>query len=376
MDRKKLKEIRPGILNREQVLSLEGDVINDLTKKDVDPSAFDLHLSQQGWEMKGSNKGSSDKSIMEIVQQYKKRSLDLEQPQRLKARRTYVFQLKEFLNLPPDHGFFGRATGRSSIGRLDVLARLMVDRGPSYDEINLKSDPYPGSLFLEVTPITFDIKVQQGVPLSQLRLFRGRPELSELKLEELDLFGEMLLDKNREAKKRNVCELTVDLTPDPKKGISAFQAKKGKDLVVDLTKGEKSHDPKRFWRDIRLKGDLALKIVPEEFYILRSKERFRLPLDVAVYCQAVSETLGELRIHYAGFVHPGFGFKRQEGTPIIFEVRGHNVTTYLRDGETLAHIKFYRMSKPCSKSTLRKKKKKSDYEDQELKLSNYFKDWH
>jgi len=94
---------------------------------------------------------------------------------------------------------------------------------------------------------------------------------------------------------------------------------------------------------------------------------------VAVYCQAISETLGELRIHYAGFVHPGFGFDQEKGTPIIFEVRGHNVKIILRDGETLANIKFYRMSRTCTESCL--KAKKSGYEKQELKLSKYFKDW-
>ena len=373
MNRKTLREIRPGILNKEQVIKLKANFINGLKVRDLDQSAFDLHLSQQGWQMKGGIKGSSDKSVMEIVQQHKKRSLTIEQPVILKARKTYVFQLEESLNLPQDHEFYGRATGKSSIGRLDVLARLMVDRCPSYDEINPKHDPYPGTLFLELTPITFDVKVQHGVSLSQLRLFRGAPELSELKEKELGLFGDMILDENREPKKDNVHDLRVDLTPDPRKGISAFQAKNGKDLVVDLTTGKNSNDPKRFWKDIRLKGDLALKIVPERFYILRSKERFKLPLDIAVYCEAVSETLGELRIHYAGFVHPGFGYRRREGTPIIFEVRGHNVRTFLRDGETLAHIKFYKMSRPCPESSL--KKKRSDYEDQELALSSYFKDW-
>ncbi len=369
MDRKRLKEIRPGILNREQLLSLEGDVINDLTKKDVDPSAFDLHLSPLGWEMKGSIKGSSDEKIMEIVQKYSESPFTMKKAKRLEAKKTYVFQLKESLTLPPDHELYGRATGKSSIGRLDVLTRLMVDLCPSYDEINPKRDPYPGSLFLEVTPITFDIIVQEGVSLSQLRLLRGHPGLSEPKKDELKLFGEMTLDEDGKPKnEEGVCEVRVDLRPD-NRGISAFEAKSAKNLVVDLTKKKESHDPQKFWKAVKLKGDPALKIVPERFYILRSKERFKLPLDVAVYCQAVSETLGELRIHYAGFVHPGFGFKRKNGTPIIFEVRGHNVKTFLRDGETLARIKFYRMSERC------KRRAKSSYEDQELQLSRYFKEW-
>jgi dCTP deaminase len=102
---------------------------------------------------------------------------------------------------------------------------------------------------------------------------------------------------------------------------------------------------------------------------LRSKERFNLPSDVAVSCRAISETLGELRIHYAGFVHPFFGSHEEKGTPIIFEVRGHNVTTFLRDGEVLANINFHRMSKPAEDPG------PGDYSKQELKLSKYFKDW-
>lgn len=89
---------------------------------------------------------------------------------------------------------------------------------------------------------------------------------------------------------------------------------------------------------------------------------------MAVYCQAISETLGELRIHYAGFVHPGFGTWNDEGTPVIFEVRGHNVTTYLHDKETLANINFYRMSEFATPE-------KSQYDEQELQLSKYFKKW-
>ncbi|MCK4225008.1 MAG: 2'-deoxycytidine 5'-triphosphate deaminase [candidate division Zixibacteria bacterium] len=375
MDVKILKEGRPGILNKEHILSLEGEVITDLTKETIGPSAFDLHLSHQGWEMQGSIKGSDSTLIEEIGEKYGRR-FSIEDKKKLEAKKTYVFKLRESLKIPPYGRLYGKATGRSSIGRLDVLTRLMVDYCSLYDEIEPKEGFYPGRLYLEVTPITFGIEVQEGASLSQLRLFRGDPELSELKASEIELFGEMILDENRQPKTtEKLYELRVDLTPDPKNNISAFRAKKDKDLVVDLTKEEKHYNPKDFWEEVSLNIDSPLKIEPERFHILRSKERFKLPRDIAVYCQAVSETIGELRIHYAGFVHPGFGSTRpKEGTPIIFEVRGHNVDTFLRDGETLAHIKFYRMSEPCTPDSL-EKEKKSEYEKQELRLSSYFEDW-
>ena len=364
-----LKEGRPGILSKQQILSLEGTVITDLTKESVGPSAFNLHLSHQGWEMKGSIKGSDNTLIDEIGESYGQ-TFSMQRTKKLKAKQTYLFKLKECLKLPSEGKLYGRATGRSSIGRLDVLTRLMVDKCSLYDEIDPKEDLYPGRLYVEITPITFDIVVQEGVSLNQLRLFRGRPELSELKNDEIELFGGMILDENHKPKvKEKVYDLRVDLTPDPQNKISAFTAEDGRNLTVDLTQGAKYLDPQKFWEPITLKDDFILEMERERFYILRSKERFKLPLDVAVYCQAISENLGELRIHYAGFVHPGFGLHRSEGTPIIFEVRGHNVTTFLQDGETLAHIKFYRMSESCESP------EDSAYEKQELKLSSYFKDW-
>ncbi|MGB8656503.1 MAG: 2'-deoxycytidine 5'-triphosphate deaminase [Candidatus Zixiibacteriota bacterium] len=371
MSKEDYKEFRPGVLNQEQVLNLDGAVIHNLKNEAVDLSAFDLHISQQGWEMKGSIKASQNTNIDKIIREFSEHALSNGGPWILKTGKTYIFALREYLTLPNNSKLFGQATGKSSIGRLDVLTRLMVNNCPSFDTI--KDDGYKGSLYLEVTPITFPIQVQEGNALCQLRLFRGLPEWSEIKEEELQLFGPMILKEDGEPKIVDVKELTVNLMPD-EKGISVFGTKEKKEIeekniVVDLTKGTEFHNPKEFWEDIKLKKDFTLEITPERFYILRSKERFKLPLNVAVSCQAVSETLGELRIHYAGFVHPGFGFDREKGTPIIFEVRGHNVTTFLRDGETLAHFKYYWMSERC------KEQKKSGYEEQELKLSRYFKEW-
>jgi deoxycytidine triphosphate deaminase len=90
---------------------------------------------------------------------------------------------------------------------------------------------------------------------------------------------------------------------------------------------------------------------------------------LAVDAQAYSESLGDIRIHYAGFAHPHFGHERPKGTPLIFEVRGHNMDTILRDGDALAKVYFRRMSKNA------KRGKKDQYDAQELKLSGCFKDW-
>ena len=79
-----------------------------------------------------------------------------------------------------------------------------------------------------------------------------------------------------------------------------------------------------------------------------------------------------MRIHYAGFAHPYFGFERQDGidgTPLIFEVRGHDVHVSLRDGEKMARLIFYRMSQDAEKP------EKTAYDTQTLKLSKFFAEW-
>lgn len=369
-----LEEMRPGVLNQNQVSELKGKLVHELDDREIDLSAFDLHLSQEGWEMEASMKPLCREDISKITKEHGKH-LQGEGPWQLERERTYIFLLREYLTLRKGQMFQCQATGKSSIGRLDVLARLMANKCAAFDTI--EDDGYEGSLYLEVTPITFPIKVKEGLALAQLRVFRGEPEWSELKADRgSELYGPMILDENGKPRAVNTSNLTVNLSPDGS-GFVAYRTKEKDEitkekLVVDLTAGKEANDPELFWEPEHY-NDGELDIIPERFYILRSKERFRLPADVAVYCQAVSETLGELRIHYAGFVHPGFGLERDNGTPIIFEVRGHNVKVRLRDGETLARIKFYRMSKPCKESCI--EAKKSGYGEQELKLSNYFEDW-
>jgi hypothetical protein len=80
--------------------------------------------------------------------------------------------------------------------------------------------------------------------------------------------------------------------------------------------------------------------------------------------------MGEWRIEYAGFAHPFFGRSRPNGTPIIFEVRGHNVWTILTHEIPLGNVRFLRMSKNAEKP-----KEEPSYEKQELALSKCFKGW-
>jgi dCTP deaminase len=203
-----IQEIRPGVLNKLQLVNLCNedileDVIDDFEEEGSDPSAFDLHLSKEGHELKGSIKSLYNTSVAEILpnKDICIQTIDLTEQKELKAKHTYLVQLKEKVRFTEFLAFHGRATGRSSVGRLDILTRLLVDKHPRYDEV---PSNHSGPLYLEITPITFSVIVKEGVSLNQLRIFKGRPEQSELREEDLKLYGDMLFELDKFEKIRPI----------------------------------------------------------------------------------------------------------------------------------------------------------------------------
>jgi dCTP deaminase len=380
----------PGALNKDQMKELcdEGLInVGRLRKGALDESAIDLYLTSEGYEMK---KGSVKPSSSHHYSWYLKRP-DLSRKLRipnngiytLQAKTTYIFKLQERLERElGSAGFHGQATAKSSIGRIDVLARLIVDGMDTYESF----DPAglvrgSGEMYLEITPMTFPVRVKEGISLSQLRLFYGNPDDVRIK-------GKELLETIFPGTESPDGALRVDLSNENIGGLEvvAFCARlpRSRTLPVALWEARPQPNPCDYWTFVASDEARRLEIEANNFYILRSREKISLPVGIAIYCRAIDETIGEMRIHYAGFVHPRFGTKRsdkKEGTPLIFEVRGHQVNVSLADGERMANLIFYRMSTdspPDEEKGNRKKKpkrKKRSYDDQSLQLSKFFKAW-
>lgn len=383
----------PGVLNREQMVELcrEGLIIGEESLVGaISKSAIDLSLSEEAYEMtQGSVKPSGAGPYGWFIKQAKlaeqiRSSRDGTFP--LGAMKTYVFKLNERLNTEglKQVGIHGQATAKSSIGRVDVLARLIVDGMNTYESF----DPHhlanqTGDMYLEITPITFDVTVKPGISLSQLRLFYGEPE-------EAQISGPHLFKTVLKGSGAQDGSLTVDLSNVVKGGLPVAAycaiAKTGDSIPLwEKPKPEKP-EPWKYWRFAATDGTKRLKIKETQFYILRSKEKISVPEGIAIYCRASDETLGEMRIHYAGFVHPIFGkykTKGTQGTPLMFEVRGHQVNVSLVDGEKLANLKFYRMSKDYVLTEKEKKEveqhdkanEETSYNEQDLQLSNILAEW-
>jgi len=376
---------RPGVLNRKQLLYLhEKQIIKNANpSKFDDHSSFDLHITDFGYELAGCVKPHQDYDTLTLIKPFQEDQLSfVDGKVSLAKGKTYIFRVEEALNLKRTH-LWGQATGKSTYGRLDILTRLLTDRGNSYDFVE---EDYTGGLWVEVTPITFSIILKAGDSLNQLRLIKGLPHICEIDKSQLQLWGNLILDEFGSPKEDKQHELTLNLLEDPKikNNVCAFVAKQSEDgdtpkeldLTVYFSPEEGFYDYSEYWETLvpTERAPLSLRIEQERFYILRSRERFKLPDSVAIYCQAVTETLGELRIHYAGFVHPRFGVNREDGigAPLIFEVRGHNIDIFLQHGEILARLDYYFMSQDAIPHE-EVDKKKSQYDNQELTLSKFFK---
>jgi len=375
MDEKPWKGWIPGVLCQGQMQELcsLGFITGTDDPPTLDPSSIDLHLADEGYCLpEGCTKPFGGK-YLHVIQREKLSGILDKEPDggfTLKARETYLFRVREELNLP-EVNIHGQATAKSSVGRLDVLARLIVDGMDLYDCFNPEGLKVgKGKMYLEITPLTFPIRVKAGVSLSQLRLFYGAPDDSVMKGKELY----MALLQSGDDEREPDGSLSLDLSPT----LIA-----GKEAVAYCALSETQPGPISLWAEkysiirdeyfdiIAYKDCKRLVIKKSEFYILRSKEKIALPSDVAVYCRATDENIGEMRIHYAGFVHPWFGFERadgQKGTPLIFEVRGHDLHVVLRDWEKMAKLIFYRMSRTADKP------KDEDYNEQTLKLSKLFRE--
>mgnify|MGYP005853770143 CR=1 FL=1 len=363
-----------------------------------DPSALDLTLGTKAWKLKTSSRPTT-RELEKI-----KRESDEQAPGtdaygqyfHFEAKAIYLVQLQETLTLPPN--LCGRGTGKSSVGRLDVITRLLTEHAQEYDTV---PEDYDGNLYLLVSPQTFNISVAPGSSLNQLRLVCGPQHAAVIDRHIIGHYGQPFwyvlkpgkvdeyVDWERSLEPAEslvadprLFDLTVDLADphhpfiykakEPPSNRQASTIDLRENVYSTLERG--GYNPAEFFERIPVQregADYFVELAPQSFYIMKSKERLHIPVDVAVEVIAISERIGDIRIHYAGFAHPGFGTQRDDnrkGTPLIFEVRATDMPTKLFDGSLLARMQLFRMSQPA-------KPENTVYGSQELKLSKVFAEW-
>jgi len=334
----------------------------------IQPASVDLRLGEVAYRIRCSF--LPDTRPVEVkLKEFVVDELDLRREGAvLETNRPYLIPLIEQVQLPPD--LRGKTNPKSSTGRLDVFTRVITDTSFRFDEINAG---YHGKLYLEVVPLSFTIRVKQGLALNQLRLSIGSARLSDDEIRELHKTQPLLYRDGAPLEELAIADglfVGLDLRGDAN-GRVGYRAR---DYVPPL---EMSQVGAYAWEDywdpvVREEGN-RIVLAPEHFYLLLSDEAVSIPPGYAAEMTAYDPTAGELRTHYAGFFDPGFGFDKQgrfNGSRAALEVRAHDVPFMIEHRQRVCKLSFERMAQ--APATLYGEGIGSSYQRQTDTLSKHF----
>jgi dCTP deaminase len=362
-----------GILPSQEIADLveTGKVssVDQITDDQIQPSSIDLRLSNKAYRIRASflprksttllNQAQSNGMLVEAI--------DISDGAVLKPDLIYIIPLMESLALPPD--VYGIANPKSSTGRLDIFTRMITEGGDEFERVRRG---YSGNLYLEVVSQTFPIIVRKGMKLNQLRFGRGRRSVvGEERLRQLGQ-KDILIDPDEVASQATVdrgLRLTVDLEGTGS-GIVGYRARKTSQ-PIDLSLLD-HYEVEDYWNPLR-KGEECI-LEPGEFYILASKQRVRIPPDLAAEMLPYDLSTQEFRVHYAGFFDPGFGYGENgevSGTRAVLEVRANQMPILLEDDQFVGRLNYFYMSQKPERVYGRSIG--SNYQQQGLALSKQFK---
>lgn len=328
-----------GILPYQHLMSLIDQKAiwseDQIESAQVQPASLDLRLGNRAWRVRASFL-SRRQPVLGRLRDVEMFEMDLSQGAVFEAGCVYIAKLQENLRLPK--GLSARANPKSSTGRLDVFVRLLTDYGIAFDDV---CEGYEGPLFLEIVPQTFSILVREGTKLNQLRIKSGTPPKLYTKDCHVNLQGDLI----------------------------GYRARRHSG-VIDFDNID-ALDPLDFWEPLKGRGG-ELMLDPGEFYILASKNAVEIPVGEAAEMLPIDPSVGEFRVHYAGFFDPGFGTLEAGGLGAkgVLEVRCHEAPFLLEDGQTVARLIYEPL---LERPTKLYGQLHSNYQKQGLKLSKHFK---
>jgi dCTP deaminase len=335
-------------------------------EEQVQPASLDLRLGHYAYRVRASFLPGPDATVLDKIAQLDGYPIDLTQGAVLEKGCVYVAPLLESLALPS--GVAGFANPKSSTGRLDVLTRLITDAGVSFDRVERG---YAGPIYVEMAPRTFSVVARTGSRLNQLRFRRGSPTVASGELKRLIDDGQIVLglgEPNRPGDDA-LLRVTVDLSGAGGGDLIGYRARKHTDRIDVDQIGV--YEPLDFWEPIHIHRDPRIILDPNDFYILMTRESVGVPPDYAAEMLAYDTTVGEFRVHYAGFFDPGFGWDRAAGgSRAVLEVRSHEVPFLLEHGQTVGWLRYEPMAGRPDR--LYGRSLGSNYQNQSLALAKQF----
>lgn len=360
---------RPGAIPYQLIREMmEAKYINGADNQSLQPSSLDLTVTDEVYRLPGSYLPRPGELVTDIAKHaLYKTTLDLP----LEIGGIYLIRLAESLDLPPS--IRAASSNKSSSGRIDLRSRLLADGVARYDSVPAG---YKGSLWLEVVPKSFPVRLHPGDRINQIRFFHDDARLSSLEHRLLYDRYRLLRDHRGEAVQptdevvRDGVTMTIDLSSE---GIIGWWAKRGASNILDTRRFD--HDPHDFFEPIPRPKHGELTLRPGTFYILVTKEKILVPPTLAAEMANYDPAKGEFRSHFAGFFDPGFGWHEQDarrGQAAVLEVEAYGHEIVLRDGQPICLMVYERLL--ATPERLYGQDLKSNYSDQTgPRLAKWFK---
>jgi dCTP deaminase len=321
----------------------------------IQPASIDLRLGEVAYRVRASFLPGARASVADKLAMVSMHRIDLTAGAVLEKDCVYIVPLLEHLALKKRMSAL--ANPKSSIGRLDVFARVITDQGIEFDRVR---EGYKGPLYAEISPLAFSILVRTGSRLVQLRVRRGSPLFRDTALRRLHA-ETPLVEAPEEADGggvasvpggaiRNGLPFTVDVlgaadvSGDARSGLVGYKARRHTD-VIDVDRID-YYDPREFWEPVyphrSARGPDGVVLDPNDFYILASREAVVVPPDHAAEMLPYDAFAGEFRVHYAGFFDPGFGSVEAEGSGsrAVLEVRAREVPFLIEHGQVVGRMLY------------------------------------
>ncbi|MCB2093506.1 MAG: 2'-deoxycytidine 5'-triphosphate deaminase [Rhodobacteraceae bacterium] len=353
-----------GVLSDSAIRAMvaAGDIAGDLAIADsqIQPASLDLRLGPCAFRVRASFLAGKGRRVEDRLAEFEMHRIDLRQGAVLEKGCVYVVPLMERLSLPASMS--GASSAKSSIGRLDLLTRVITDHGHEFDRIQ---PGYRGRLYAEICPQSFSVIAQAGQMLNQIIFRSGQSFLDDSALRALHAKTPIV---SGDAMISGGLGFSVDLRPET--GTLVGYRAKPHTGVIDLARLG-YYDPADFWEEVHTDSGWII-LDPGAFYILVSRESIAIPPDCAAEMAPYLAMAGEFRVHYAGFFDPGFGWAEAGGAGSrgVLEVRCHEAPFVLEHGQVVGRLVYERMlSRP---ERLYGSAIASSYQGQGLKLSKHF----
>ena len=343
-----------------------------IARAQVQPASLDLRLGPVAYRMRAGFL-PGEVPLETRLERLAIGELSLEGPGAVLERGlVYLVPLEEELELPAD--LRARFNPRSSTGRCDIFTRVLCSGHPRFDEAPAG---YRGRLWMEVSPLSFPVRLARGDRLGQLRLSRGAPAVSRAELVELWRETPLCFEGERAL---GIDEVRIDADGALELGVglagrdpAGWRAASHTDVLHFAAEGRHARDD--FWEAVRAPDGRCI-LAPGSFYIFASRERLRIPPQLAAEMLPVDIGIGELRNNYAGFFDNGFGWRDEQdagpgGTPAVLEVRAHDVPFLVEDGQAFCRVQFFHTSGRPER-LYASGRAGASYQDQDLTLARAF----